>query len=40
MATPTQIRMGFTNIEEFQELKKPELSNGRANKLDPKDRAF
>jgi DNA modification methylase len=40
MAIPTQIKMGFTNMEEIQEIKKPELSNGRANKLDPRDRAF
>jgi hypothetical protein len=32
--------MGFANLEEVQEIKKPELSNGRANKLDPQDRAF
>ena len=40
MATPTQLKMGFEGIEEVQEEKKPELSNGRANKLDPQDRAF
>ena len=40
MATPTQLKMGFTNLEEIQETPKPELSNGRANKLDPQDRAF
>ncbi len=40
MATPTQLKMGFDGIEEVQEEKKPELSNGRANKLDPQDRAF
>ncbi|MBI5838460.1 MAG: DNA methyltransferase [Chloroflexi bacterium] len=32
--------MGFDGIEEVQDEKKPELSNGRANKLDPQDRAF
>ncbi|MDO8753635.1 MAG: DNA methyltransferase, partial [Anaerolineales bacterium] len=32
--------MGFIESEEIQEAKKPELSNGRANKLDPQDRAF
>ncbi len=32
--------MGFIESEEIQETKKPELSNGRANKLDPQDRAF
>lgn len=40
MATPTQLKMGFDGIEEVQDEKKPELSNGRANKLDPQDRAF
>ncbi|KAF0108661.1 MAG: hypothetical protein FD146_547 [Anaerolineaceae bacterium] len=40
MVTPTQLKMGFANLEEIQEIKKPELSNGRANKLDPQDRAF
>jgi DNA modification methylase len=40
MATPTQLKMGFANLEEIQEIKKPELSNGRANKLSPQDRAF
>jgi len=40
MTTPTQLKMGFESIEEVQEAKKPELSNGRANKLDPQDRAF
>jgi len=32
--------MDFIESEEIQETKKPELSNGRANKLDPQDRAF
>ena len=40
MATPTQIKMEFTNLVEIQEPAKTELSNGRANKLDPQDRAF
>jgi hypothetical protein len=40
MVTPTQLKMEFTNLEEIQETKKPELSNGRVNKLDPQDRAF
>jgi len=40
MVTPTQLKMGFAGMEEIQETKKPELSNGRANKLDPQDRAF
>ena len=40
MTTPTQLKMGFEGIEEVQETKKPELSNGRANKLDPQDRTF
>lgn len=40
MAIPTQLKLGFNSIDEVQEEKKPELSNGRANKLDPQDRAF
>jgi DNA modification methylase len=40
MVIPTQLKMGFTNLENVQEIKKPELANGRANKLDPQDRAF
>ncbi|MDX9993171.1 MAG: DNA methyltransferase [Anaerolineales bacterium] len=40
MIIPNQLSMGFANLDEIQEGKKPELSNGRANKLDPKDRAF
>ncbi len=40
MTTPTQLKLGFTGMEEIQETKKPELSNGRANKLDQQDRAF
>jgi len=32
--------MEFIQSQEIQETKKPELSNGRANKLDPQDRAF
>src|SRR6266498_5202164 len=40
MTAPTQLNLGLTGIEEIQETKKPELSNGRANKLDPQDRAF
>ena len=40
MTTPTQLKMGFTGLNEVQEIKKSELSNGRANKLDPQDRAF
>src|SRR3990172_12639648 len=35
-----QLRMEFIQSQEIQETKKPELSNGRANKLDPQDRAF
>jgi hypothetical protein len=35
MVIPTQLKMGFTNLENVQEIKKPELANGRANKLDP-----
>lgn len=40
MAIPTQLKMGFANEEDIQEVKRPEFSNGRANKLDPQDRAF
>src|SRR3990172_2215576 len=40
MTTPTQLRMGFVEPRESRETKKPKLSNGRANKLDPQDRAF
>ncbi len=36
----SQLRMDFIGTEEIQETKKPGLSNGRANKLDPQDRAF
>ena len=37
---PNQLRMEFIQSQEIQETPKPELSNGRANKLDPQDRAF
>lgn len=37
---PTQLNMGLDGIEDVQETTKPQLSNGRANKLDPQDRAF
>ncbi|MFN8386665.1 MAG: DNA methyltransferase [Anaerolineales bacterium] len=40
MATPTQIKMEFPDTFEIQRTKKPELTNGRANKLNPQDRAF
>ncbi|HEU0291537.1 MAG TPA: DNA methyltransferase [Anaerolineales bacterium] len=40
MATPTQLRLGLEDNEEVQGEQKPGLSNGRANKLDPQDRAF
>jgi DNA modification methylase len=40
MVSPTQLKLGFAGSEELQENKKPDLSNGRANKLDPQDRAF
>jgi DNA modification methylase len=36
----TQLKLGLTGIEKIQETKKPELTNGRANKLDHQDRAF
>ena len=35
-----QLKLGFQNIEENQAEKKPDYSNGRANKLAPQDRAF
>jgi len=37
---PAQIKMDFIETNEIQETKKPELTNSRANKLDPQDRAF
>jgi DNA modification methylase len=40
MTTPTQLKMGFEGIDEVPVEKQPKLSNGRANKLDPQDRAF
>ena len=40
MTAPTQLTMGFTNLDEIQENKKPVLSNGLANKLALRDRAF
>lgn len=40
MVTPTQLKMGFVGSVEIQDTPKPELSNGRANKLAPQDRAF
>jgi DNA modification methylase len=40
MTTPTQLKMSFVDKGEIQETKKSGLSNGRANKLDPRDRAF
>jgi len=40
MTTPYPIKNGFTGLDEVQEFKKPELSNGRANKLDPQDAHF
>jgi len=40
IVAPDQLKMGFIESEEIQETKKPELSNGRANKLDPQDRSF
>jgi DNA modification methylase len=40
MASPIQLKLGFATIEEVQEEKKPELSNGQTNKLAIQDRAF
>lgn len=36
----TQLRLAINNLSETQERQEKELSNGRANKLDPRDRAF
>ena len=36
----TQLKLGFQDGEEAQEERNPQISNGRANKLDPQDRAF
>jgi DNA modification methylase len=38
--TATQLQLGFQDTEALQEEKKSQPSNGRANKLDPQDRAF
>jgi DNA modification methylase len=38
--TATQLKLEFGDMGEVQETKKSEPSNGRANKLDPQDRAF
>jgi hypothetical protein len=38
--TATQLKLGFDDVEGIQKKKKAEISNGRANKLDPQDRAF
>lgn len=40
MTTPAQLKLGFEDTEDVKVDKKPQLSNGRANKLDPQDRAF
>lgn len=40
MTISTQLKMGLEGIEEVQAVKKPGLSNGRANKLSLQDRAF
>ena len=40
MTNPTQLNLGLAGTEEIQETKKSEISNGRANKLEPGDRAF
>ncbi|MCC6300237.1 MAG: hypothetical protein IT314_13150 [Anaerolineales bacterium] len=40
MAIPTQLKMGFEEAEIVQEETKSELTNGRANKLDPRDRGI
>jgi DNA modification methylase len=37
---PTQLKFGFHNDQALQKNGKPDSSNGRANKLDPRDRAF
>ena len=38
--TANQLKLGFQDIEEVQKEKRPALANGRANKLNPQDRAF
>ena len=38
--TSNQLKLGFQDVEEVQKKIRPEISNGRANKLDPQDRAF
>ena len=38
--TATQLKLGLDGIEEIRKNKKSQVSNGRANKLDPQDRAF
>ena len=40
MADPIQLRLDLAGTEEIQEAQKPEGPNGRANKLNAKDRAF
>lgn len=40
MAAPIQLKMRLAGIEEVQQKEKLELLNGRANKLNPQDRAF
>ena len=40
MANPVQLNLGLSGMETIQEKKKPEIPNGRANKLDSQDRAF
>jgi DNA modification methylase len=40
MTNPIQLNLGLAGTEEIQETKKSEISNGRANKLEPGDRAF
>lgn len=38
--TATQLKLGLDGVEEIQEKKRDDVSNGRVNKLDPRDRAF
>jgi DNA modification methylase len=40
MANPIQLKLGLTGTEDVQETGIPGVSNGRANRLEPQDRAF
>ena len=40
MTNPIQLKLGLAGTEETKESRQPDVSNGRANKLEPHDRAF